>query len=233
MPALRQTSPTVVPSSACRRMNAICASLNFDLFMVLPRPAARISRAAKLEFSSKDRSSKLGSRSMVNGGTSGLGGNRCMALQKFHRILCRLFCLASARHILYKDGRVVVVLVRHFSLAALEGLSGEVILADSASSDRTLEIAAKYPIKVVRLATIEDPFLRHWRSVGPPEQCWPVPLPDRRRDAAAKGVSFGGAAFLNDNPDVGGVAGESLSMRRKILNTFAALKRSTLNTSPA
>src|SRR5262249_43496431 len=37
-------------------MKAICASINFDLFMVLPRPPARITHAAKLEFSSKDRS---------------------------------------------------------------------------------------------------------------------------------------------------------------------------------
>jgi hypothetical protein len=31
-------------------MKAICASVNFDRFMVLPRPTARISHAAKLEF---------------------------------------------------------------------------------------------------------------------------------------------------------------------------------------
>lgn len=31
MRASRQTSSTVVPSSACRRMKAICCSLNFDL----------------------------------------------------------------------------------------------------------------------------------------------------------------------------------------------------------
>ena len=43
-------------SSLCRRMKAICASVNFDLFMVLPRPTARIAHAAKLEFSSNDRS---------------------------------------------------------------------------------------------------------------------------------------------------------------------------------
>jgi hypothetical protein len=39
-------------------MKAICASVNFDRFMLLPRPAARIRHAAKLEFSSKDRSRK-------------------------------------------------------------------------------------------------------------------------------------------------------------------------------
>jgi hypothetical protein len=41
-------------------MKAICASENLDLFMVLSRPTARISHAAKLEFSSKNRSSKPG-----------------------------------------------------------------------------------------------------------------------------------------------------------------------------
>jgi hypothetical protein len=58
IPALRQTSPTAVPSSACHRTKAICASVNFDRFMVLPRPTARISHAAKLEFSSNLRSRK-------------------------------------------------------------------------------------------------------------------------------------------------------------------------------
>lgn len=42
------------------------------------------------------------------------------------------------------------------ALAALDGLSGEVILADSASTDRTVEIAKKYPIKIVRMNRIED-----------------------------------------------------------------------------
>jgi glycosyltransferase involved in cell wall biosynthesis len=42
------------------------------------------------------------------------------------------------------------------ALAALHGLSGEVILADSASDDRTVEIAAKYPVKIVSLSRAED-----------------------------------------------------------------------------
>src|ERR1700730_6420703 len=41
-------------------MKAIWASVNFDLFMVLPRPTARITHAAKPEFSSNDRSRKPG-----------------------------------------------------------------------------------------------------------------------------------------------------------------------------
>ncbi len=42
------------------------------------------------------------------------------------------------------------------ALAALDGMNGEVILADSASTDRTLEIAAQFPIKIVSLSRIED-----------------------------------------------------------------------------
>jgi len=46
------------------------------------------------------------------------------------------------------------------AIAALDGLpdeiTGEVILADSVSSDRTIEIAARYPIKIVSLARAAD-----------------------------------------------------------------------------
>jgi glycosyltransferase involved in cell wall biosynthesis len=51
---------------------------------------------------------------------------------------------------------------RHIAIAiesaldALDGTNGEVILADSASTDRTVEIATRYPIKIVRLSRIED-----------------------------------------------------------------------------
>ena len=42
------------------------------------------------------------------------------------------------------------------ALIALDGINGEVILADGASSDRTVEIAQQYPIKIVRLNNIRD-----------------------------------------------------------------------------
>lgn len=51
---------------------------------------------------------------------------------------------------------------RHIALAiesvldAVNGLNAEVILADSVSDDRTVEIAAKYPIKIVSLSKRED-----------------------------------------------------------------------------
>ncbi len=42
------------------------------------------------------------------------------------------------------------------AIAALEGMRGEIILADSASTDRSVETAAKYPIKIVSLTSIAD-----------------------------------------------------------------------------
>lgn len=42
------------------------------------------------------------------------------------------------------------------ALAALAGIGGEIILADGASADRTVAIAEKYPIKIVRLDNTAD-----------------------------------------------------------------------------
>jgi glycosyltransferase involved in cell wall biosynthesis len=42
------------------------------------------------------------------------------------------------------------------AIAALEGVRGEIILADSVSTDRTIEIAARYPVKIVSLVRVAD-----------------------------------------------------------------------------
>src|SRR6185437_6390909 len=49
-----------------------------------------------------------------------------------------------------------IALAVESALAALAGLDGEIILADSASTDRTIEIAARYPITIVCLDHVED-----------------------------------------------------------------------------
>lgn len=48
-------------------------------------------------------------------------------------------------------------------LAALEGIGGEVIVADGGSRDRTLAIAATYPVRVVQL----EPTIRPSCGIGP------------------------------------------------------------------
>lgn len=42
------------------------------------------------------------------------------------------------------------------ALAAIDEVGGEVVLADSASTDRTVEIARRYPIKIVQMDNIGD-----------------------------------------------------------------------------
>jgi glycosyltransferase involved in cell wall biosynthesis len=42
------------------------------------------------------------------------------------------------------------------AIAALAGIDGEVIVADGGSTDRTVEIARRYPVVIVRLNRIED-----------------------------------------------------------------------------
>ena len=62
------------------------------------------------------------------------------------------------------------------ALAALAGIDGEVILSDSGSADRTVEIARQYPITILQLkntaerrrAPAESRVAGRSRSVAPP-----------------------------------------------------------------
>jgi glycosyltransferase involved in cell wall biosynthesis len=94
------------------------------------------------------------------------------------------------------------------ALAALDGIDGEVILADAASSDRTVEIARRYPITIVQLNNMAV------RSCGAGAQLGfqystgrflclldgDMQLQDGFLPAAIR--------FLEDNPTVAGVGGD-------------------------
>jgi len=93
------------------------------------------------------------------------------------------------------------------ALAALAGIGGEVILADGASTDRTIAIAEKYPIKIVRLDNPGD------RSCGAGAQlgfqyssgefvCLMDGDMRLRRSFVAAALRA-----LKDNPTLGGVGG--------------------------
>jgi glycosyltransferase involved in cell wall biosynthesis len=93
------------------------------------------------------------------------------------------------------------------ALAALARIDGEVILADGASTDRTIDIAARYPIKIVRLDDPTD------RSCGAGAQLGFqysrgefLFLMDGdmrlQSDFLAAGIRF-----LRDHPSMGGVGG--------------------------
>lgn len=93
------------------------------------------------------------------------------------------------------------------ALAGIKGVRGEVILADSASTDRTIEIAQRYPIKIVQMTREED------RSCGAGAQLgfqyskgryiWLVD-----GDMEMKpGFLAAAVQFLESHPDVAGVGG--------------------------
>src|SRR4051812_46633710 len=93
------------------------------------------------------------------------------------------------------------------AIAAIKGMRGEIILADSASTDRTIEIARRYPITIVQMTRPED------RSCGAGGQLgfqyskgryiWLVD-----GDMEMKpGFLRAAIQFLESHPDVAGVGG--------------------------
>jgi glycosyltransferase involved in cell wall biosynthesis len=91
---------------------------------------------------------------------------------------------------------------------SLDGLNGEVILADAASTDRSVEIAKRYPVKIAQLDKIED------RSCGAGAQLGFQYSSGRYLfllDADMRvhdGFLPAAIRFLEEHPDVAGVAGE-------------------------
>jgi glycosyltransferase involved in cell wall biosynthesis len=102
------------------------------------------------------------------------------------------------------------------TLAALDGLDCELILADAASTDRTIEIARRYPVKIVQLDNTAD------RSCGGGAQLgfqystgrylWLIDA-DMRLHAGFLAVAV---RFLEEHPDVAGIGG--LNVERNTSN---------------
>lgn len=118
------------------------------------------------------------------------------------------------------------------ALAALDGLDGEVILADGASTDQTVAIAQNYPIKIVRLANAED------RSCGAGAQlgyqysagkflCLIDGDMRLHKDFVAAGLRF-----LEENPTVGGVGGAVIDRDGASLEYQQRTKRSDPDRRP-
>ena len=110
------------------------------------------------------------------------------------------------------------------ALAALDGIHGEVILADSASTDRTVKIAEKYPIKIVSMSRIED------RSCGAGGQLGYqysfgdyVCLIDGDM-RLYRGFVAAAIRYLESNPEVAGVGGMIIELEK---DNFEYVKRAT------
>ncbi len=118
------------------------------------------------------------------------------------------------------------------ALAALATCGGEVILADSCSTDRTVEIAARYPITTVQLANPGERCC----GVGPQlgfqfATCDNVYILDgdmkMRADFLAQAV-----AFLDAHPKVAGVGGAVVENNLDSLEFQARVERGAVHMKP-
>ena len=105
------------------------------------------------------------------------------------------------------------------ALRAVNEVGGEVILADSYSTDRTVELAQRYPIRVVQLANPEErccgvgPQLGYQHSRGKF-----VYILDG--DMEMEGGFFAQAiAFMVEHPEVAGVGGRTVEQNTESLRT--------------
>ncbi len=109
------------------------------------------------------------------------------------------------------------------ALKAVEGIHAEVIIADSASTDRTVEVSSRYPVKIVQLARPDErgcgvgPQLGYQHSSGSY-----ICLMDGDMVLDA-GFIKRGLDFLSRNPSVAGVGGviveknvTNLEFRRRV-----------------
>lgn len=97
------------------------------------------------------------------------------------------------------------------ALAALSGLDGEVILADGASSDRTVAIAKTYPIKIVRLNDAADRSCGAGAQLGFQHSSGEF-LCLMDGDMRLHGPFLAaGIRFLRENPAVAGVGGITIN----------------------
>jgi GT2 family glycosyltransferase len=93
------------------------------------------------------------------------------------------------------------------ALAAVQGTNAEVILADSASNDRTVEIAIEYPIKVVRLNKGGDRSCGAGAQLGYQYSAGRYICLIDGDMRLREGFLPAAMRFLEDNPEVGCVSG--------------------------
>jgi GT2 family glycosyltransferase len=103
------------------------------------------------------------------------------------------------------------------ALAAVEPVNGEVVLADSCSSDRTVELASRYPVRIVQLANAHErccgagPQLGFQHARG--EYVY-ILDGDMRM---APGFLEHALTFLAQHPEIGGVGGKLVELNMQAL----------------
>jgi glycosyltransferase involved in cell wall biosynthesis len=111
------------------------------------------------------------------------------------------------------------------ALLAVSVVGGEVILADSCSTDRTVELAMRYPIRIVQLASPDErscgigPQLGYQHSLG--EFVYILDGDMKMLD----GFLEEAVSVLESRPDVAGVAGRVVELNTESLEYVARQQR--------
>jgi glycosyltransferase involved in cell wall biosynthesis len=100
------------------------------------------------------------------------------------------------------------------ALAALDGIGGEVILADSASTDHTVEIAEKYPIKIVSMSRVEDRSCGAGGQLGYQYSCGAYVCLIDGDMRLYPGFLASAIRYLDSNPGVAGVGGMIVELEK-------------------
>jgi glycosyltransferase involved in cell wall biosynthesis len=136
------------------------------------------------------------------------------------RAACRVSIIIKA---LNEEQRVVAAV--ESALAAVQTVGGEVVLADSCSSDRTVALASAYPIRIVQLAHPNErccgvgPQLGYQHSMGNF-----VYILDGDMEMLP-GFLPQALAFLQAHPEVAGVGGRVIEMNTSSLEYLARIER--------
>lgn len=133
---------------------------------------------------------------------------------------CRVSIIIKA---LNEEKRVVAAVKS--ALAAVQTVGGEVVLADSCSSDRTVALASAYPIRIVQLAHADErccgvgPQLGYQHSMGEF-----VYILDGDMDMLP-GFLPQALAFMQAHPDIAGVGGRVVEMNTSSLEYLSRVER--------
>ena len=133
---------------------------------------------------------------------------------------CRVSVIIKA---LNEEKRVVAAV--ESALAAVQIVGGEVVLADSCSSDRTVALACAYPIRIVQLAHADErccgvgPQLGYQHSLGDF-----VYILDGDMEMLS-GFLPQALAFMQAHPEIAGVGGQVVEMNTSSLEYLARAER--------
>jgi len=118
------------------------------------------------------------------------------------------------------------------ALSAVSTLGGEVILADSCSTDRTIEIAQRYPIKITQLANPQERCCGIGPQLGYQLACGEfVYILDGDMEMLP-GFLDRAVAYMDAHPEAGGVGGLVIEKNTESLEYKARMERASGHMQP-